>query len=158
MKPGKPLLMRRWHNIRKAQLPLCRLTGSIGKPFDQLGPQPPPPSALLLDRVCRGVASVHRAVVRAVGIALNDHAVIEQDVQGRHQGQFSTAAGAAGSAAAAARQRTSGGGSWLRWLIGLLVLALLAWLIWQYLLRDRVEEEAVAPTTPPATVEEPAQD
>ena len=37
------------------------------------------------------------------------------------------------------------------------MLALLAWLAWQYLLRDRVEEEAVAPTTPPATVGEPAQ-
>ena len=45
----------------------------------------------------------------------------------------------------------------MRWLIGLLLLALLAWLAWQYLLRDRVEEEAVAPTTPPATVGEPAQ-
>jgi hypothetical protein len=63
---------------------------------------------------------------------------------------------AAGSAAAAARQRTSGGSSWLRWLIGLLVLLLLLWLAWQYLLRDRMEE-TVAPTTPPATVGEPAQ-
>jgi hypothetical protein len=63
---------------------------------------------------------------------------------------------AAGTAAAAARQTTSGGGSWLRWLIGLLVLALLAWLIWQYLLRDRMAEETVAPTTPPATVGEEA--
>jgi hypothetical protein len=62
----------------------------------------------------------------------------------------SVAASTAGSAATAARQRTSGGGSWLRWLIGLLVLLLLIWLAWQYLFRDRMEE-AVAPTTAPAT-------
>ncbi|MGH6901549.1 MAG: DUF937 domain-containing protein [Geminicoccaceae bacterium] len=62
----------------------------------------------------------------------------------------SVAASTAGSAATAARQRTSGGGSWLRWLIGLLVLLLLIWLAWQYLFRDRMEE-AVAPTTVPAT-------
>jgi hypothetical protein len=68
----------------------------------------------------------------------------------------STAAGTAGSAATAAHQRTSGGGSWLRWLIGLIVLLVLIWLAWQYLFRDRMEE-AVAPTTPPATVGEPAQ-
>jgi hypothetical protein len=64
---------------------------------------------------------------------------------------------AAGTTTAAARQRPSRGSSWLRWLIGLLVLLLLIWLAWQYLFRDRMEE-AVAPTTPPATVGEPAQD
>jgi hypothetical protein len=72
-----------------------------------------------------------------------------------------TASGAtstAGTAAAAARPKTSESSSWLRWLIGLVLLALLAWLAWQYLLRDRMGEEAVAPTTPPAPVEEPAQD
>ena len=68
----------------------------------------------------------------------------------------SVAASTAGPAVSAERQRTSGGGSWLRWLIGLLVLLALIWLAWQYLFRPRVEE-TVAPTTPPATVGEPAQ-
>jgi cytoskeletal protein RodZ len=68
----------------------------------------------------------------------------------------STAPGAAGATTTAARQRTSGGSSWLRWLIGLIVLLVLIWLAWQYLFRGQMEE-AVAPTTPPATVGEPAQ-
>ena len=68
----------------------------------------------------------------------------------------STAAGTAASAASAAHRSASAGGSWLRWLIGLIVLLVLIWLAWQYLFRDRMEE-AVVPTTPPATVGEPAQ-
>jgi Bacterial protein of unknown function (DUF937) len=68
----------------------------------------------------------------------------------------SVAASTAGATTTAARQRTAGGSSWLRWLIGLIVLLVLIWLAWQYLFRDRMEE-AVAPTTPPATVGEPAQ-
>ena len=99
------------------------------------------------DRLGEGVGTTAHAARRAGADAARNASVAG-----------STAACTAGSAAAAARQRTSGGGSWVRWLIGLLVLALLAWLIWQYLLRDRMEEEAVAPTTPPAPVEEPAQD
>jgi hypothetical protein len=63
----------------------------------------------------------------------------------------STAPGAAGATTTAARQRTSEGSSWLRWLIGLIVLLVLIWLAWQYLFRGQMEE-AVAPTTPPATV------
>jgi hypothetical protein len=56
----------------------------------------------------------------------------------------------------AAGTAASSGGSWLRWLVGLILLLVLIWLAWQYLFRDRMEE-AVAPTTPPATVGEPAQ-
>ena len=99
------------------------------------------------DRLGEGVGTTAHAARRAGADAARNASVAG-----------STAAGTAGSAAAAARQRTSGGGSWVRWLIGLLGLALLAWLIWQYLLRDRMKEAAVAPPTPPAPVEEPAQD
>jgi hypothetical protein len=61
-----------------------------------------------------------------------------------------TAAGAAGSAASATRRSATWGGSWLRWLIGLLVLLALIWLAYHFLVR-REAEEAVAPTTAPAT-------
>jgi hypothetical protein len=99
----------------------------------------------IADRLGQGVITTAQAA-RTAGA----------DAARRADAATSTAAGTAGSAATAARQRTSGGGSWLRWLIGLIVLLVLIWLAWQYLFRDRMEE-AVAPTTPPATVGEPAQ-
>jgi hypothetical protein len=61
-----------------------------------------------------------------------------------------TAAGAARSAASAARRSATWGDSWLRWLIGLLMLLALIWLAYHLLFRHEVEE-AVAPTTAPAT-------
>jgi hypothetical protein len=70
-------------------------------------------------------------------------------------GQAARTAGAesvrtASVAADTTRRQATGGSSWLRWLIGLLVLLVLIWLAYQYLFRREVEE-AVAPTTAPAT-------
>jgi hypothetical protein len=61
-----------------------------------------------------------------------------------------TASVASTTAADTTRRSTSGASSWLRWLIGLLVLLALIWLAYHFLFRREVEE-AVAPTTAPAT-------
>jgi hypothetical protein len=100
----------------------------------------------IADRLGQGVSTTAQAA-RTAGA----------DAARRAGAATSTVAGTAGPAATTVRQTTSRGSSWLPWLIGLIVLLALLWLAWQYLFRDRMEE-AVAPTTPPATVGEPTQD
>jgi Bacterial protein of unknown function (DUF937) len=108
------------------------------------------------DDIARALPSGLASELRSTGVLSGIADRLGEGASAARTEAARTASATVGTTTTAARQ-TTGGSSWLRWLIGLLVLLALIWLAWHYLFRGRMEEEAVAPTTPPATVGEPAE-